>query len=79
MNFQTHCNRYLQGISQTQSTSEATPELSLFPHLQAFFEELSVDHFSRDTITFTQEPRGTGSDRQTGFRRDGWLATHRLY
>ena len=58
MNFQTHCNRYLQGISQTQSSSEATPELSLFPHLQAFFEELSVDHFSRDTITFTQEPRG---------------------
>ena len=57
MNFQTHCNRYLQNIHQTQTTSEATPELSLYPHLQAFLEAVSVDHFGRDTITFTQEPR----------------------
>ena len=57
MNFQTHCNRYLQNIQQTQSTSEATPELSLFPHLQAFLEDIAVAHFDRDTITFTQEPR----------------------
>ena len=57
MNFQTHCARYLQNIHQTQTTSEATPELSLFPHLQTFLEEVSTDHFGRDTITFTQEPR----------------------
>ena len=57
MNFQTRCNRYLQKIHHTQTTSEATPELSLFPHLQAFLEEVSADHFRRDTITFTQEPR----------------------
>ena len=57
MNFQTHCNRYLQRINRTQTTTEATPELSLYPHLQAFLEELSIDHFDTDTITFTQEPR----------------------
>ncbi len=57
MNFQKHCDRYLQNIQQTQSTSEATPELSLFPHLQAFLENIAVAHFGRDTITFTQEPR----------------------
>ena len=57
MNFQTHCNRYLQRINSTQTTTEATPELSLYPHLQVFLEELSIDHFDTDTITFTQEPR----------------------
>ena len=57
MNFQTHCNRYLQRINRTRTTTEATPELSLYPHLQAFLEELCVDHFNTDTITFTQEPR----------------------
>ncbi len=57
MNFQTRCNRYLQNIQQTQSTSAATPELSLYPHLQAFLEEIAVAHFNRDTVRFTQEPR----------------------
>ena len=57
MTFQTRCERYLQHILQTQSTSEATPELSLFPHLQTFLEGIAVDHFDRDTVTFTQEPR----------------------
>ena len=57
MNFQTRCNRYLQNIHRTQTTAAATPELSLFPHLQAFLEELSVEHFRRDTIRFVQEPR----------------------
>ena len=56
MNFQTHCNRYLQRINRTRTT-EATPELSLYPHLQAFLEGLCVDHFDKDTITLTQEPR----------------------
>ena len=57
MDFQTHCDRYLQRIDRTRNTTEATPELSLFPHLQAFLEELSADCFGRETITFTQEPR----------------------
>ncbi len=57
MSFQTHCDRYLQNVQQTQSTSAATPELSLYPHLQAFLEDVAVEHFDRDTITFTQEPR----------------------
>ena len=57
MTFQTHCNCYLQNIQQTQSTSAATPELSLYPHLQAFLEDIAIAHFSRDTVRFTQEPR----------------------
>ena len=56
MNFQTHYNRYLQNIHRTQITGEATPELSLYPHLQAFLEDLFVD-FGRSTVTLTQEPR----------------------
>ena len=65
MNFQTRCNRYLQNIQQTQSTSAVTPELSLCPHLQAFLEEIAVAYFSRDTVRFTQEPRRLD---QTRFR-----------
>ena len=57
MNFQTRCDRYLQNIQHTQTTAEATPELSLFPHLQAFLEDIAVAHFDRDTIRFTQEPK----------------------
>ena len=59
MNFQTHCDRYLQNIHQTQTTSEATPELSLFPHLQTFLEGIfrDADCFDRGTVTLTQEPR----------------------
>ncbi len=57
MNFQTRCNRYLQQLRSTQESAAATPELSLFPHLQAFLEELSVDHFRRNKIRFVQEPR----------------------
>ena len=57
MTFQARCDRYLQNILQTQTTTEATPELSLFPHLQTFLEDITTDHFDRDTITFTQEPR----------------------
>ena len=57
MDFQTRCDRYLQKIGQTRATAEATPELSLFPHLQAFLEELSAAHFGVDNIRFTQEPR----------------------
>ena len=57
MNFQTHCNRYLQRINQTRTTAEATPELSFFPHLQTFLEKVFVDCFGRNTVTLTQEPR----------------------
>ena len=56
MNFQTHYDRYLQNIHRTQITGEATPELSLYPHLQTFLEDLFVD-FGRSTVTLTQEPR----------------------
>ena len=58
MNFQTHRDCYLQNIQRTQTAAEATPELSLYPHLQTFLEELFVDHFGRDTVRLTQEPRG---------------------
>ena len=57
MNFPTRCDHYFQNIHQTQSTSAATPELSLFPHLQTFLEEVTTDHFDRETLRFTQEPR----------------------
>ena len=58
MDFQTHCDGYLQNIHRTQTDAEATPELSLFPHLQTFLEKLFVAHFDRDTVRLTQEPRG---------------------
>ena len=57
MNFQVCCERYLQDIHRTQADPEATPELSFFPHLQAFLEDIAVNYFERTTITFTQEPR----------------------
>ena len=57
MNFQTHCNHYLQDVRRTQANPDATPELSLFPHLHAFLENIALNHFERTTITFTQEPR----------------------
>ena len=57
MNFQTRCEQYLQDIHRTQANPDATPELSLFPHLQTFLEEIARNYFGRDTITFTQEPR----------------------
>lgn len=73
MNFQTHCDRYLQKIRYTQESAAATPELSLFPHLKAFFEELSIDHFDRD-IRFTQEPRGLDEIGRPDFvAQDGLL------
>ena len=57
MNFQTRCEQYLQDLHRTQVNPDATPELSLFPHLQTFLEEITRNYFSRDTIKFTQEPR----------------------
>ena len=57
MSFQTHCDRYLQRINQTRSDPDATPELSLLPHLKTFLEEIAVEFFDRPDITFTLEPR----------------------
>ncbi len=57
MSFQTHCDRYLQNINQTRSNPDATPELSLHPHLQTFLEEIAAEHFERSDITFTLEPK----------------------
>ena len=57
MPFQTHCDRYLQQINQTRSNPDATPELSLLPHLKTFLEEIAAEHFERPDITFTLEPK----------------------
>ena len=59
MNFQRHCNRYLQQIRQTRSDPNATPELSLHPHLHEFLEDATKDAecFDKLHMTFTHEPR----------------------
>ena len=59
MNFQIHCNRYLQQLDQTRSDPNATPELSLLPHLKTFLEDVAADpdYFGGSNITFTLEPR----------------------
>ena len=57
MSFQTHCDRYLQQINQTRSNPDATPELSLLPHLKPFLEDIAAEHFERSNITFTLEPK----------------------
>ncbi len=59
MNFQRHCDRYLQRIRQTQSDPNATPELSLLPHLKTFLEDVTAnaDFFDNPNIRFTLEPR----------------------
>ena len=56
MNFQIRCNRYIEDIRHTRANPDATPELSFFPHLQAFLEDIT-NCFDISTITFTQEPR----------------------
>jgi len=74
MNFQTRCEQYLQDLRRTQANPDATPELSLFPHLQKFLEEVTRNYFSRDTITFTQEPRKIDQIGRPDFiARDGLL------
>ena len=79
MDFQTRCDRYLQKIGQTRATAEATPELSLFPHLQAFLEELSAAHFGIDNIRFTQEPRSLDQIGRPDFVAMDGLLSRRLY
>ena len=57
MNFQTHCDHYLQAVNETLSDPNATPELSFHPHLQAFLQEITVEHFVHLNIRFTLEPK----------------------
>lgn len=59
MNFQRRCDGYLQQIDQTRSEPNATPELSLLPHLKTFLDDVTTDaeHFDRPNIRFTLEPR----------------------
>ncbi len=59
MNFQKHCDGYLQQVDQTQSDPNATPELSLLPYLKTFLEDVTTDVecFDRPNIRFTLEPR----------------------
>ena len=74
MNFQRHCDRYLERINQTRSDPDATPELSLLPHLKTFLEEIAVEFFDRPDITFTLEPRQIDQIGRPDFiARDGLL------
>ncbi|RKU17173.1 hypothetical protein C6501_04540 [Candidatus Poribacteria bacterium] len=75
MNFQRHCARYLQRIRQTLSDPNATPELSLHPHLKTFLEDVAADSdcFDKSGITFTLEPRNIN---QIG--RPDFIASERL-
>lgn len=57
MNFQAHCDHYLQRIRQTQSAPNATPEQSLHTRLQTFLEDVAVDCFDKSNIIFTHEPK----------------------
>ncbi|MDE0324174.1 MAG: N-6 DNA methylase [Candidatus Poribacteria bacterium] len=74
MNFQTYCDQYLQDIQFTQTNPDATPELSLFPHLQTFLKDIAANHFNRSTLMFTQEPRMLDQIGRPDFiARDGLL------
>ncbi len=50
MNFQEHCNQYIQRINQTRSIQEANPELSLQSHLQEFLEDVTTDVRFRENL-----------------------------
>ena len=77
MNFQTHCNRYLQRIRQTLSDPNATPELSLHPHFQTFLEDVTTDAacFNEPNITFTHEPRSINQIGRPDFIASDGLLT----
>ena len=77
MNFQTHCNHYLQRIRHTLSDPNATPELSLHPHLQAFLEDVTTDAecFNEPNITFTHEPRSINKIGRPDFIASDGLLT----
>ena len=77
MNFQTHCDRYLQRIRQTLSDPNATPELSLHPHFQTFLEDVSTDAacFNEPNIRFTHEPRSINQIGRPDFIASDGLLT----
>ena len=57
MSFKTHCKHYLQQIEQTRATDEATPELSLQPHLKTLLENVTNQCFNRPHVIYTLEPK----------------------
>ena len=76
MNFQTHCNQYIQKINQTRSSPDATPELSLLPDLRTFLQEIADEYFDKPDIVFTLEPRNINQiGRPDIIAREGLLLT----
>ena len=76
MNFQTHCNQYIQKINQTRSSPDATPELSLLPDLRTFLQEIADEYFDKPDIIFTLEPRNINQiGRPDIIAREGLLLT----
>ena len=77
MNFQRHCNRYLQQVRQTQSDPNATPELSLHPYLHEFLVNVTTDPgcFNESNITFTLEPRAINKIGRPDFIASDGLLT----
>ena len=76
MNFQEHCNRYIQKINQTQSSPDATPELSLHNHLQRFLENViaDADCFNKPHVIITHEPKNIDQIGRPDFiAKDGLL------
>ena len=76
MNFQEHCNQYIQKINQTRSSPDATPELSLLPDLRTFLQNIAADYFAQTEIIFTLEPRNIDQiGRPDIIAREGLLLT----
>ncbi len=76
MNFQTHCNQYIQKINQTRSSPDATPELSLLPDLRTFLQNITSEYFDKPDIIFTLEPRNINQiGRPDIIAREGLLLT----
>ena len=76
MNFQGHCNQYIQKINQTRSSSDATPELSLLPDLRTFLQVIASKYFDKPDIEFILEPRKINQiGRPDIIAREGLLLT----
>ena len=57
MDFQIYCDRYLQNIDRIRANLNATPELSLLPHLKTFLEEIIAAYFEKPDVTLVLEPK----------------------
>ena len=57
MDFQIYCDRYLRNIDRIRANLNATPELSLLPHLKTFLEEIIAAYFEKPDATLVLEPR----------------------